>query len=533
MAQYNDHEAMDKKIAQADDVYELDPSSPEEEVTPANGTTQDSRDMSRLGKAQQFQRNFRYISMLGFSSTLMATWECALATAGLALINGGLGGFVWTFLITTICFQAVVASMADMASMAPTTGGQYHWVSEFAPKSKQRFLSYMAGWTSALGWQAALASACFLSATMIQGLLVLNHENYVPERWHGTLLLVAIALVATFVNTYGARHLPMLEGIILLLHILGFFAIIIPLWVLSPKVSASAVFTSFNNGGGWLNAAAACTIGQLSSLFSFLGADCVAHMSEEIRDASKIVPRTMVSTVTLNGVMGFVAVITFCFCITDLDAALASSTGYPFIEVFYAATNSKAAATGMVVIFILLIICAAISNLATASRQVFAFARDHGLPYPQVVSKVSKVGVEIPLNAILISLTITTIIGLVNIGSTAAFNSIVSLVVAADLSTYGLAIGCVLLRRLRGLPLLPTRWSMGRWAVPVNVLSLAYIAFALLMSFFPTAKAGLTPQSMNYSSVIYFGVIGIALVLYFVHGRSVYKGPVTYVRRLD
>ncbi|KAJ9660474.1 hypothetical protein H2201_006896 [Coniosporium apollinis] len=482
MAQYNGHEAMDKKIAQADDVYELDPSSPEEEVTPANGTTQDSRDMSRLGKAQQFQRNFRYISMLGFSSTLMATWECVLATAGLALINGGLGGFVWTFLITTICFQAVVASMADMASMAPTTGGQYHWVSEFAPKSKQRFLSYMAGWTSALGWQAALASACFLSATMIQGLLVLNYENYVPERWHGTLLLVAIALVATFVNTYGARHLPMLEGIILLLHILG--------------------------------------------------ADCVAHMSEEIRDASKIVPRTMVSTVTLNGVMGFVAVITFCFCITDLDAALASSTGYPFIEVFYAATNSKAAATGMVVIFILLIICAAISNLATASRQIFAFARDHGLPYPQVISKVSKVGVEIPLNAILISLTVTTIIGLVNIGSTAAFNSIVSLVVAADLSTYGLAISCVLLRRLRDLPLLPTRWSMGRWAVPVNVLSLAYIVFALLMSFFPTVKAGLTPQSMNYSSVIYFGVLGIALVLYFIHGRSVYKGPVTYVRRL-
>lgn len=240
MAQYNDHEAMDKKIAQADDVYELDPSSPEEEFTPANGTTQDSRDMSRLGKGQQFQRNFRYISMLGFSSTLMATWECVFATAGLALINGGLGGFVWTFLITTMCFQAVVASMADMASMAPTTGGQYHWVSEFAPKSKQRFLSYMAGkidnphierkdrathftpgWTSALGWQAALASACFLSATMIQGLLVLNYENYVPERWHGTLLLVAIALVAAFVNTYGARHLPMLEGIILLLHILG------------------------------------------------------------------------------------------------------------------------------------------------------------------------------------------------------------------------------------------------------------------------------------------------------------------------
>jgi hypothetical protein len=28
---------------------------------------------------------------------------------------------------------------------APTTGGQYHWVSEFAPKSSQKFLSYVTG----------------------------------------------------------------------------------------------------------------------------------------------------------------------------------------------------------------------------------------------------------------------------------------------------------------------------------------------------------------------------------------------------
>lgn len=35
--------------------------------------------------------------------------------------------------------------MAEMASMAPTTGGQYHWVSEFAPEKSQAFLSYVVG----------------------------------------------------------------------------------------------------------------------------------------------------------------------------------------------------------------------------------------------------------------------------------------------------------------------------------------------------------------------------------------------------
>ena len=31
------------------------------------------------------------------------------------------------------------------------SGGQYHWVSEFAPRQYQQFLSYMTGWLSVCG----------------------------------------------------------------------------------------------------------------------------------------------------------------------------------------------------------------------------------------------------------------------------------------------------------------------------------------------------------------------------------------------
>lgn len=105
---------------------------------------------------------------------------------------------------------------------------------------------------------------------MIQGLVVLNYDES-TSRAAGTGILIAVAGVATFVNTLGARYLPLFEGIVLLLHFLGFLVVVIILLVLAPKISARAVFTTFNNGGGWLNAAAACTVGQLSSLFSFLG----------------------------------------------------------------------------------------------------------------------------------------------------------------------------------------------------------------------------------------------------------------------
>ena len=72
----------------------------------------------------------------------------------------------------------VVLSLAEMASMAPTSGGQYHWVSEFAPPNYQKLLSYFTGWMSVMSWQAGAASGPFLVGTMIQSLVYVNKESY-------------------------------------------------------------------------------------------------------------------------------------------------------------------------------------------------------------------------------------------------------------------------------------------------------------------------------------------------------------------
>jgi choline transport protein len=55
----------------------------------------------------------------------MSTWVALLLTNVFALINGGLAGTVWVYLATWIFTFALAASLAEMASMAPTSGGQY------------------------------------------------------------------------------------------------------------------------------------------------------------------------------------------------------------------------------------------------------------------------------------------------------------------------------------------------------------------------------------------------------------------------
>lgn len=117
-----------------------------------------------------------------------------------------------------------------------------------------------------------------MAGTIIQGLITLNNETYVPQGWHGTLLVIAIVSFAIFFNTLLAKKLPMVEGLILILHVVGIFLIIIPLWVLAPRHSPKYVFTEFSNGGGWSSMGTSVLIGFSSSLPAMTGYDCAVHM---------------------------------------------------------------------------------------------------------------------------------------------------------------------------------------------------------------------------------------------------------------
>ena len=117
-----------------------------------------------------------------------------------------------------------------------------------------------------------MASGAFLAGTIIQGLLVLNYpSNYVFQRWHGTLLFYAIASLGFFFNTYLVRLLPRIESSFLVIHILGFFGILIPLTYLAPHGSVTDVFQNFNNGGGWSTTALSFFVGLTTSLYAFIG----------------------------------------------------------------------------------------------------------------------------------------------------------------------------------------------------------------------------------------------------------------------
>lgn len=96
--------------------------------------------------------------------------------------------------------------IAEMASMYPISGGQYYWTALLAPPRHAKFLSWLTGWLSTLGWQAAASTGTYLGGTIIQSLIVPNDANYEPQRWQATPMLIAVLLLTLFVNTVLINH---------------------------------------------------------------------------------------------------------------------------------------------------------------------------------------------------------------------------------------------------------------------------------------------------------------------------------------
>lgn len=351
------------------------------------------------------------------------------------------------------------------------------------------------GWLCVLGWQVGNTSIAYLGGTIIQGLITLNNPDYVPQPWHAVLLTWSVLTFSLVFNTFFASRLPLLEGVVLALHILGFFAIIIPLWVLAdiPR-PASEVFFDFQDGGGWGNQGLSCLVGMLSPVFSFIGPDSATHMSEELKDASRTLPQAMIWTAAVNGALGFVAICTFVMTLGDLEEVLESPTGYPFIQVFFNATHSRAGTCVMVAIFIIMLVFGCVTNFATSSRQLWAFvsvvrpsiadfanhtdlfqARDKGTPASGWLSRV-RPGWDIPLHSVIFTYIFAMLLTLINLGSAVALNIITSLGTGALVSSYIVSISCIIVKRIRNEPLLPKRWSLGRFGLPVNIFSVGFLS---------------------------------------------------------
>ncbi|KAK8927811.1 putative amino-acid permease [Metarhizium anisopliae] len=435
-------------------------------------TAADAADMRRMGRSQELVRNFRMFSVASFAAVATAAWECAMFQITPALLDGGRPGLLYSTIWAIVGFTPIYLSMAEMASMAPIAGAQYHWVSEFAPENMQRLLSYVSG-------------------------------------------------------VWGHHSLPRWQNIAFALHVLAYFAIIIPVWVNGPKATSEQVWTEFENSGGWPSLTLAVLIGQAPAAGFLVGADVGVHVSEEVRNAATSVPKAMLAVFVSNFLLTLPLLVTIVYHLPDIAVALKDNTSYPVVYVLRQSMSTNWV-TGVLVVVNFLVVCSNVSFLTAASRDLFAFSRDKGFPLSDWISKIDPKR-PVPQNAAILTSISTLGMALIYLGSPVAFYAISSLFTVALLQCYCLSIGCFLWRRIYYPETLPHgRFSLGRYGIPMNATAVAYGLWTFFWAFWPESYP-VTAGNFNWSSVLFATALIGALVHFALVGRHRYHGPVALV----
>ncbi|KAJ5624289.1 hypothetical protein N7510_000598 [Penicillium lagena] len=483
---------------------------------------EDDAQLAQMGHKAELKRHFSLLSMLGLAFAILNSWTALSASLSLSLPSGGSVSVVWGLITAGVCNLCMAASLAEFLSAYPTAGGQYHWVAVISWDNWMPILSWITGWINCSGWVALVATGGLLGSQLIVGVISLMHQSYEPQRWHQFLIYLAYNIIAFVINAVMNNVLPYVTKAAFIWSLTGFAVICITvLSCAAPNFnSGDFVFRGFINQTGWPDGIA-WLLGLLQGGLGVTGFDGVAHMIEEIPNPSVEGPKIMIACVGIGCVTGVIFLVVLLFVAGPIQPII-KSTATPLLAILKHATQSNAGAICLLMFPLICVLFAATTIMTTSSRMIYAFARDGGLPASPFFSKVHP-KLKVPMNALYLNLGLVTVFGLIFLGSSSAFNAIVSAsVVLLDLA-YGLpiAVNCI-----RGRKMLPERTFVLPTAVgwTLNIISLVYVTLTTVLFLFPPDLPA-TGSNMNYCVAAFGIVFIISTIQWFVDGRKNFVGP--------
>lgn len=324
-------------------------------------------------------------------------------------ITGGRLPVAYALTLVVMLFTA--RSYGKMAGAIPVSGSAYAYVSHsFGPAA-----GFLSGWSLMLDYMFLpminyLVIGIFLGAAL----------PMVPT-W---VFVLASILLVTVVNLAGITSIARTNIVIVgvqAIFIVVFVALaVVQLWgsgtvdPLAPIIGTGEVGTS----GLFAGAAILC--------LSFLGFDAVSTFAEESKDARRLVPRAIMLTTLIAGVIfiglsyvSYLVLPTATFA--DVDAAsleVVAKVGGSFLSAFFTAAY-VAGSLG-----------SALTSQASVSRIIYSMGRDGVLPrtvFGRLSSRGAPVAAIVMTSAVaLLALVIslTTISSLISFGALVAFSMV-------------------------------------------------------------------------------------------------------------
>ncbi|OQU95641.1 hypothetical protein CLAIMM_01823 [Cladophialophora immunda] len=487
----------------------------------------DDRELEAQGYQCAMPRKFSLLSLLSLSFALTASWNGFGSAIGTGLGEFGSAGVLWTLLIAAAMGWIVSLGMAELASAYPNSGAQYYWSFRVATPAWARFASYIPACVSTAGWWLGNASVANFIAAMILAMVKISIPDYVIHPWHQWLLYAVILWLAVAINVFGSRFVPLFSKFILYFSLTSLTATIITILVCAAPnfQKASWVFGDITDASGWDTKGLLFLLCLLNNAHGFMGTDAGAHLSGEIPNPMVNVPKAIVMPVIIGLITIYYVAWPFAlaclFVIVDVERVIAPPSGLPLIEIFYQATGSKAATIVLLAAFAFCMLGCATANVAGSSRQIWAASRDNTFPGSLWWSQVSP-RFQMPLNVAVLSGLVPMMYGLIFLGSSTTFASMVGANIVFMMTSY------VIPQEIfvwRGRGVLPERHlNLGKWGAVVNAVACAWRIFLDVMACIPITSPK-TVTNMNWASVVIVGITAYVLIAWYLWQRDVYTGP--------
>lgn len=485
---------------------------------------EDVKVLHGMGYAQELSRSMSKFSNFAISFSIICILSGGINSFAQAISSVGGAGAGIGWIVGCILSGMFALSMAQIASAFPTAGGLYHWGSILG----NRFVGWLTAWLNLLGLITVLGAINIGTAYFFAGTFG-GMFGFTGSDMQVVVFVAAVTIIQAIFNHIGIKATTFLTDISGYIIFATTAVLVVACLVFAPDIDITRLWTFENfsgEAGGNVfpqsdSKAYLFLLCLLLPVYTITGYDASAHTSEETKNAATSVPKGIVTSVFWSSIVGWVMICAITLAIPDMTAAAATGWGV-FFHTMDAVMPAGLKSVLYLGIFIAQLLCG-LATVTSASRMLFAFSRDDGMPVGSKALATVSPKYRTPVNAIwtatVLCILYVVLAMMIKVGET----SIYVIVVNSTLVFLFLSFSVPLVAGLfaYGGPKWP---NPGPWALStgvyklVTVLSVVGMAVILFIAVAPPNERVLW---------VVLGFIALALVMWVLVENRRFEGPPT------
>jgi amino acid transporter len=485
---------------------------------------EDIKVLHGMGYAQELSRSMSKFSNFAISFSIICILSGGINSFAQAISSVGGAGAGIGWIVGCLLSGMFALAMAQIASAFPTAGGLYHWASILG----NRFWGWLTAWLNLLGLITVLGAINIGTAYFFAGTFG-SMFGFTGTDMQVVTFVAVITIIQAIFNHIGIKATTFLTDISGYIIFATTAVLVIACLYFAPAIDISRLwtFTNFSGEAGGNVFPQSDNVGYLFLLclllpvYTITGYDASAHTSEETKNAATSVPQGIVSAVLWSSLVGWLMICAITLSIPDL--AVAAGQGW---TMFYGTMDAIMPAGLKNVLYLGILITQLLCGLATvtsASRMLYAFSRDDGLPIGSKALATVSPKFRTPVAAIWTSTVLCILYVLLALSIKIEGTSIYVIVVNSTLVFLFLSFTVPLVAGLFAYG--TAKWPKpGPWAMSaglyklVTVLSVVGMGIILFIAIAPPNERVL---------YVVLGFLALALILWFAVENRRFEGPPT------